>query len=128
AYVVYVRGSRGAHARRRRVPGGPVAARFVAGELLGVGDEPAHRGPVAEDAVGARLDEYVAQRGALGGPRHARQPAGVRRELAQQGAPGAAADDVHDVDRAVGEAGGVLDGAAVGEGERVEDAAGDLGA
>ncbi|MER6038092.1 hypothetical protein ABT133_29990 [Streptomyces sp. NPDC001835] len=46
---------------------------------------------------------------------------------AQQRVAGAAADDVHDVDRTAGHPLRVLDGPAVGEGRRVQDAARHLG-
>lgn len=68
-------------------------------------------------ARGTGLHQDVAERRGLGRARHHGQPARVRRQPAQQLVAGAAADDVHGVDRTAGKPLGVHERAAVGQGQ-----------
>src|SRR5205807_3203626 len=65
--------------------------------------------------------------GGFDGAGDGREAAGVRGELAEQRVAGAAADEVDDVDVAAGQRLSTAEGAAVGEGEAVQDAADGLG-
>ena len=76
-----------------------------------------------DEALRPGLDQHVAEGRRLDRTGHHRQPARIGRELAEQPVADAAADDVDDVDRPAGQPVGVLDGARVGRGEAVEDAA-----
>ena len=77
-------------------------------------DERPERLEVArEEPAGARLHEDVAEGGRLDRPGQDRQLAGVRGQLAEERVPGAAADEVDDLDRPAGQAGGVPDRPAV---------------
>ena len=62
--------------------------------------------PPDEHPAGAGLHQRVAERRRLDRAGQHRQPARVGGELAEQGVPRAAADDVHDLDVAAGQLGG----------------------
>ena len=110
----------------RGVPGrGPL--RLVAAQRLGAGEQPrACSAQVADQAVGAGLDQDVAERGGLG---RARRPPAARRRRRSAGTAGRCGcrrRRVDDVDRAVRPSRcGVGERPAVGEREAVEDAADD---
>ena len=99
----------------------------VGRDLGGLGDDPPDVAQSTELPERHELGGSVAEGGRLDGAAVHRHADGVRGELGQQGVVGAAADDVDARDPVAGDVVEVLGNVAVAEGERVEDAADDLG-
>src|SRR5207244_9393763 len=113
---------------RRRCPGGRVGAGLVAVDGLGGADQGAQGGQIVGGGTeSAGLDERVAEGGGFDGAGEDRDAAGVGGELAEQLVAGAAADNVHSVDVAVGQAPRVGEGGPVCQGEAVQDTADGFG-
>src|SRR5581483_3649033 len=100
-------------------------SRYVRLEVDRLGDRRPAGGDVIELACRDRLDHHIAHRRRLGGPGDNRPAARVRRELAEEAVPAAAADDAHHLDPATYESFEIVERRPVSKDEALEAAADD---